>query len=82
MKYTISYSTPEGTPKTETFESIPEGAYAAMGVNGSKPGELFVCRLAQGGTSLIPLMTDRGRRARTKTKYAGLTKQGNQWLPQ
>jgi hypothetical protein len=82
MKYTISYPTPEGSQKTETFNSIPEGAYAALGIHGSRPGDLFICRLAQVGTSLIPLMTAGGKRARTKAKHAGLTKQGNQWIPQ
>lgn len=82
MKYTITYTTPEGGQKIETFDSVPQGAYAALDLHGSRAGELFLCRLAQGGTSLIPLMTAHGKRARTNPKHAGLIKQGNQWLAQ
>ena len=88
LKYTVSYTSPEGEQIKESYIGIPERAYAALGQPWSEAtGMLFVTRLAKGGTSLIPLTGPDGRQAQLKpeaeaNKAAGKTVQEGQWRPE
>ena len=82
MELTAAYTQPDGTEANETFTTIPEGAYAALGVSGDQPGHLFICRLCQAGTSLISLHHADGRHARTAARHAGKTLRGGRWAAQ
>lgn len=42
------------------FDGLPDGCYSAMGVNGSKAGDLYLMVFDQ-GTCLTPVMDEEGK---------------------
>ncbi len=42
------------------FEGLPDGCYSAMGVNGSKAGDLYLM-VFDNGTCLTPVMDETGK---------------------
>lgn len=67
-------------PSRRVYEKIPEGAYAALGINGTPPGQVFIQLLQKGGTTLCPLMHEDGTIVLTDPRRAGKTLQRGRWV--
>lgn len=62
------------------YAGIPDGAYAALGVNGAVTGAVYVSLLQRGGTTLCPLYDAlTGAQVRVDPCYAGKTYRQGRW---
>ena len=66
--------------KVVMFQGLPDNAYAALGVNGSKAGDLYLM-VFDNGTCLTPIFGEDGEQLYMPLAYAGKTfnKESNTW---